>query len=103
MNVNAVLALLAIGAVLGALLGFANKYLHVEEDERITVVTEKLPGANCGGCGYPGCAGFAAALVEGTVTKVSGCVVANAEIKADVAKYLNETPGPDGTTLKVTA
>lgn len=101
MDVNAVLALLAIGAVLGALLGFANKYLHVEEDERITTTTGMLPGANCGGCGYPGCGGFAAALVEGTVTKVSGCVVANAQMKADIAKYLNETPGPDGNTLKV--
>ena len=26
-----------------------------------------LPGANCGGCGYPGCMGFAAALVKGEV------------------------------------
>lgn len=103
MEISAVLVLLAVGGALGAMLGFANKFLHVEEDERIGKVTEMLPGANCGGCGYPGCSGFAAALVDGTVTKVSGCVVSirNEEMRAGIAKYLNETPGPDGSTLKV--
>ena len=102
MNIFAVLTLLAIGAVLGALLGIANKFLHVEEDPRVTTVLEMLPGANCGGCGFPGCAGFATALVEGEATKVSGCGVSNAETRTKIATYLNETPGPDGTCVKVT-
>ena len=51
MNISAVLALVAIGAVLGCVLGIANKYLVVEEDNRVTEVIEMLPGANCGGCG----------------------------------------------------
>ena len=55
MNISAVLSLVAIGAVLGCILGIANKYLVVEEDHRIADVIEMLPGANCGGCGYPGC------------------------------------------------
>lgn len=102
MDISAVLALVAIGAVLGAVLGIANKYLLVEEDNRITEVTGMLPGANCGGCGYPGCSGFASALVEGKVVKVSGCVVSNQETREKIATYLTETPGPDGETLKVT-
>lgn len=102
MNINAILALVAIGAVLGLILGIANMYLVVEEDERIGVVTEMLPGANCGGCGYPGCSGFASALVEGEATKVSSCAVSNPETKDKIVKYLNETPGPDGKTAKVT-
>lgn len=102
MNISAIIALAVIGALLGVLLGIANKYLVVEEDNRITEVTEMLPGANCGGCGYPGCPGFAAALVEGEAKKVSGCVVSNPETREKIAKYLNETPGPDGNTLKVT-
>lgn len=102
MNINAILALVAIGAVLGLILGIANMYLVVEEDERIGVVTEMLPGANCGGCGYPGCSGFASALVEGEATKVSLCAVSNPETKEKIAKYLNETPGPDGKTAKIT-
>lgn len=102
MNISAVLALVAIGAVLGCMLGIANKYLVVEEDNRIGEVIEMLPGANCGGCGYPGCSGFAAALVEGEAKKVSSCVVSNPETRQKIVSYLNETPGPDGKTVEVT-
>lgn len=102
MNISAVLALLVIGAVLGAILGIANMYLVVEEDNRIGEVNEMLPGANCGGCGFPGCAGFASALVEGEATKVSACIVSNQETREKIVNYLNETPGPDGETAKVT-
>lgn len=101
MNISAVFALVAIGAVLGCVLGIANMYLVVEEDNRVTEVIDMLPGANCGGCGYPGCSGFANALVDGEVTKVSGCVVSNQETREKIVNYLNETPGPDGTTVKV--
>ncbi|HQK18841.1 MAG TPA: (Fe-S)-binding protein, partial [Polyangiaceae bacterium] len=47
-----------IGAAAAALLAGASRVLRVEEDPRIEQVTEALPGANCGGCGFPGCAGF---------------------------------------------
>ena len=102
MNIFAVLTLLALGAALGAMLGIANKFLYVEDDPRVTTVLGMLPGANCGGCGFPGCGGFANALVEGEATKVSACVVSNAETRQNVVAYLNETPGPDGTCVKVT-
>ena len=99
--INAILALAVIGAVLGVILGIADKYLKVEVDNRIEVVTSKLAGANCGGCGYPGCQGFATALVEGEVDKVSRCAPTSAEKKAEIVEFLNTTPGPDGKTLKV--
>lgn len=54
-----------IGAAAAALLAGASRVLRVEEDPRIEQVTEALPGANCGGCGFPGCAGFAEAVVAG--------------------------------------
>lgn len=54
-----------IGAVSAALLAGAAKAFAVEEDPRVGQLTDALPGANCGGCGYAGCAGFAAALAEG--------------------------------------
>ena len=53
--ITAVLVLGIIGAVLGALIAVAAKFLHVEEDPRLGEVTSMLPGANCGACGYPGC------------------------------------------------
>lgn len=99
--IHAVIALCIIGGVLGFMLGIANKYLKVEEDERIDVVSSKLPGVNCGGCGFAGCGGLATALVEGSVKSVSKCVVANNIVKKDIADYLNTTPGPDGNTIEV--
>lgn len=99
--INAILALAVIGAVLGVILGVADKYLKVEVDNRIEVVTSKLAGANCGGCGFPGCQGFTTALVEGEVDKVSRCAPTSAQKKAEIVEYLNTTPGPDGETLKV--
>ena len=85
--INAILALAVIGAVLGVILGIADKYLKVEVDNRIEVVTSKLAGANCGGCGYPGCQGFATALVEGEVDKVSRCAPTSAEKKAEIVEF----------------
>ena len=38
--------------------------IHIYEDPRIAQVGEVLPQANCGGCGYPGCSGFADACVK---------------------------------------
>ncbi len=53
--INAIVALAAIGGVLGLLLGIADKYLKVEVDTRIDVVTGMLAGANCGGCRICNC------------------------------------------------
>ena len=61
----AVLALGAIALVSSLVLYVVSKKFAVEEDPRIGQVTELLPGANCGGCGYPGCSGMAEALVKG--------------------------------------
>lgn len=55
----------ALGVVLGLLLAFAFKIFSVKTDERAEKILECLPGANCGGCGYSGCSGFANALTKG--------------------------------------
>ena len=54
-----------IGLVIGLLLDSAGKKFAVEVDEREVAVRDALPGNNCGGCGYPGCDGLAAAIVKG--------------------------------------
>ena len=70
------------GLIIGLLLGVAGKKFAVEVDERETLVREALPGNNCGGCGYPGCDGAAAAVVKGeapvTVCPVGGAACAKA-------------------------
>ena len=54
----------AIGLIFGLLLAFSAVIFRVNEDERIGQIQEVLPGANCGGCGFAGCAAYANAIVE---------------------------------------
>lgn len=58
------LAVGATGLAFGALLGFASIIFKIDKDERIDQINELLPGANCGGCGYAGCAALAEAIVN---------------------------------------
>ena len=69
------LVLGAVGLIFGLVLTFAAKAFHVEVNERVEQVRECLAGANCGACGYPGCDGFAKAVVEGKAA-VTGCAPA---------------------------
>jgi len=79
-----------LGAILALVIGVAAKAFAVESDPRIETVTDMLPGANCGGCGYAGCADFAKAIVEGAVPP-NDCPVASAEDAVRVADYLGIT------------
>jgi Na+-translocating ferredoxin:NAD+ oxidoreductase RNF subunit RnfB len=58
----AFLTVAVLGGVLGIGLAYASKKLAVKKDERIAQVEEVLPGANCGACGYAGCAAYAEAV-----------------------------------------
>lgn len=66
------LALGALGLVLGALLAIASKIFAVEKDERAEAISEVLPGANCGSCGYAGCSAYAAAISCGNAA-INAC------------------------------
>ncbi|MEG0768515.1 MAG: RnfABCDGE type electron transport complex subunit B [Ruthenibacterium sp.] len=70
--VNAVIIVTVIGVLGAAILAVAAHFMHVDEDERIGKVQEALPGANCGACGYAGCADYAKAIVDGA--PVNKCV-----------------------------
>ena len=61
--VSAVILCTIVGAVGAIVLVAASKFMAVEEDPRIEEVTNCLAGANCGGCGYAGCADYAKAVV----------------------------------------
>ena len=60
----AVIVLVVLGLAGGIILVLASKFMAVYEDPRIAQITECLAGANCGGCGYAGCADYAKAIVE---------------------------------------
>ena len=54
-----------LGLIFGLLLAAASKVFYVETDPRLDALNEALPGANCGGCGYAGCGGYAEAVLKG--------------------------------------
>ena len=76
-----------LGGALGLGLAYASKKFAVETDPRVEQLVEALPGANCGGCGRAGCQQFAEALAKGEAD-VTGCPVASAEQRAQLAKIL---------------
>ena len=74
MILMAALVLGGLGLLFGLLLTLANKVFEVPSDPRRDAVRNCLPGANCGGCGYSGCAACAQAIVNGQA-KVNACPV----------------------------
>ncbi|EPR38741.1 FAD-dependent pyridine nucleotide-disulfide oxidoreductase [Desulfovibrio sp. X2] len=87
MVTTSVLFLVGLGFGAAALLAIASRFLHVEEDPRIAQVEEALLGANCGGCGYPGCSGAAQAVVEGRAGP-DVCVAGGPEVAQRVGALL---------------
>lgn len=61
----AVLALLALGLVFGAVLGFGAITFKVEGDPIVDQINAILPQTQCGQCGYPGCKPYAEAIANG--------------------------------------
>lgn len=83
----AILSLGCIGMVAAIALGFAAKKFAVYVDPRELAILEVLPGANCGACGFPGCAGYAKALVAGNVD-LNQCPPGGADVVAKLARIL---------------
>ena len=88
----AVLILGAIAVVFGLILAFAAKIFEVETDPRLPQIQSALAGANCGGCGYPGCSGCAEAILAGKAP-VNACAPAGAEGAAKIAAIMGVEAG----------
>ncbi|MEJ8553156.1 RnfABCDGE type electron transport complex subunit B [Tepidibacter sp. Z1-5] len=86
---NSVVSLGAMGLLFGSGLAYASKKFAVEVDPRVEAINEALPGANCGGCGYPGCGGLANAIVAGEAP-VNGCPVGGSDTAAKVAEIMGQ-------------
>lgn len=63
-----------VGLLIGLFLGIAAIWFRVETNEKEEAVLAALPGNNCGGCGFPGCSGLAAAIAKGEAA-VNACPV----------------------------
>jgi Na+-translocating ferredoxin:NAD+ oxidoreductase RNF subunit RnfB len=78
----------AIGLIAAVILFFVSKLFYVSEDPLIEEVTDCLPLANCGGCGFPGCKGLAEAIVNAGSMNGLVCPAANDKTLADIAEVL---------------
>ena len=90
--IYAVIVLGVLGGIFGAILAFASKIFHVEVDPKQAAVRECLAGANCGGCGFPGCDGYAAAVAKGEAP-VNKCVAAGPEAAAKIGEIMGVSAG----------
>ena len=88
----AILSMLGLGLVSGVVLGIAAKVFYVYEDPRIAEVEARTAGANCGGCGYAGCAAAAAAVVKGEAPP-NVCVVGGADSASAIAAIMGMDVG----------
>ncbi|MFQ5441539.1 MAG: RnfABCDGE type electron transport complex subunit B [Thermodesulfobacteriota bacterium] len=89
-----------IGAFLAAVLAFADKKFHVQEDPRIERIAGILPGTNCGGCGHPGCRPLAEALLKGEEPPTA-CVAGGNDTAVKLAEILGVEVGDASRMIAV--
>lgn len=87
---NGVFLMGGLGMIVAIGLALASKIFYVYVDPRVEAINEALPGANCGGCGMPGCSANAEAIVAGKAAP-SSCVAAGDETAAEIAGIMGMT------------
>ena len=95
--IEALFMLGGLGLVVGVGLAAASKIFYVYVDPLVVAVDDALPGANCGGCGLPGCSSNAEAIVAGKAAPNS-CVAAGPEVAEAIAAIMGvaiEAKEPD--------
>jgi len=83
----AILVMGGLGIFFSAGLAVADKKLKSGIDKRIKEIEDLLPNVQCGACAYPGCGGFAEALVRDEA-EVNQCRVADNEVKEKISRIL---------------
>ena len=91
---TAIAVMTGLGLFFSGLLAVAYRFLRVEEDPRLEVVEELLPGNNCGACGEPGCSAFAGKLITAEVTP-GKCTVADGGTLEEIASFLGVGVGAE--------
>ncbi|HLP04684.1 MAG TPA: Fe-S cluster domain-containing protein [Paludibacter sp.] len=95
------ITLVLVSAFSAVILYFVSRKFHVHEDARIAEVEALLPAANCGGCGFPGCRGFASACVNAGTLAGLVCPVGGNPTMQKVASTLGKTAVTTEPTVAV--
>lgn len=82
----AIIIVATVGLISGLGLAIASIIMAVPVDEKAEAILEILPGANCGACGYTGCAGYSSALSSGETTKTNLCTPGGNETAQSLAQ-----------------
>ena len=88
-----------VGLFIGVFLGIASTCFKVQVDEKEEAILAALPGNNCGGCGFPGCSGLAAAIARGEAA-VNACPVGGEPVGKVIAGICGVEAGE---TVRMTA
>jgi electron transport complex protein RnfB len=91
---RAILTLASMGILFGAGLAIVAKKFAVESNPREEIILDSLPGANCGACGFPGCSGYASAVVKGEAG-VDRCPVGGPGTATVIGKIMGVETTPD--------
>lgn len=89
----AVLLVSFIGLVAGVGLALLSDIMAVPVDKKAEAIEAILPGANCGACGYSGCAGYAVALSTGKTKDTALCSPGGNEVSKLIASELGLSAG----------
>lgn len=81
------LVLSALGGTFAILLSVSYRFLAVKGDPKVDLILSRLPGSNCGACGFAGCLGFAEAVAKGAA-EVTGCLAGGSAVAAQLATAL---------------
>ena len=85
--ISAFCVIAGMGLVLGLGLAVADKKLAVVKDEKLVVLEDSMPGANCGGCGFAGCSAYAEAVYKGEA-EVGLCAPGGAALAARMGEVM---------------
>lgn len=98
MLLNSFIMLAGLGLAAAIMLTLASKAFYVKEDPKIAAVSEALPGANCGGCGFAGCDGYAAAVVTDPAVPANMCCVGGPDLVPVIGRLTGKDAGSSEPT-----
>lgn len=88
----AIIIVTSIGIIGAIVLVVASIFMHVPVDERVELIIEALPGANCGACGCAGCADYAKTIVEDG-NDITKCIPGGAGCVGEIATIMGAEAG----------
>lgn len=86
------LVIAVIAVLVAAGLVYAGKKFAVKVDERVVAIRGKLPGNNCGACGFAGCDALAAAISAGEAP-VNACPVGGGPVAEEIGDIMGTKAG----------